>query len=173
MAHLDGRQFPDREVYLPETMHPHETLVREFYAAFARHDAEAMARCYHPDVLFSDAVFLRLQGEEAADMWRMLLARATDLAVTLESASGDAQGARASWTARYTFSRTGRPVVNRVEAMFGFRDGLISRHYDRFSFYGWARQALGPVGAALGWFGPFKWKVRVDARRALERYRMR
>lgn len=163
MAHLDGCQF----------MHPHERLVRDFYAAFARRDAEGMVRCYHPDVLFSDAVFPRLRGEEAGDMWRMLLERADDLAVTLEEATGDDDGARARWTARYTFGRTGRPVVNRVEAMFGFRDGLISRHYDRFSFYGWARQALGPAGAALGWFGPFKWKVRTDARRALERYRMR
>ena len=154
-------------------MHPHESLVRGFYAAFARRDAEAMVRCYHPEVFFSDAVFPRLRGEEAGDMWRMLLERATDLAVTLDSASGGADGARATWTARYTFSRTGRPVVNRVEAMFAFRDGLISRHYDRFSFHRWASQALGPVGAALGWFGPFKWKVRTDARRALERYRMR
>ena len=167
MAHLDGRQFPGK------AMHPHETLVREFYAAFARRDAEAMVRCYHPDVLFSDPVFQRLRGEEAGDMWRMLLGRAADLTVTLEGASGDADGARASWTARYTFSRTGRPVVNRVDAMFGFRDGLISRHYDRFSFYAWARQALGMPGTLLGWLGPFKWKVRTDARRALERYRMR
>ena len=165
MAPLDGRQFR-----LPD-MHPHEKLVREFYAAFARRDARAMARCYHPEVLFSDAVFPRLHGSDAGDMWAMLLARASDLDVTLEEASGDADGGRARWTARYTFSRTGRPVVNRVEAMFGFRDGLISRHYDRFSFHGWASQAFGPMGAALGWFGPFKWKVRHDARRALERFR--
>ena len=154
-------------------MHPHESLIRAFYEAFARRDAEGMARCYHPEVFFSDPVFAGLRGEDAGDMWRMLLARAGDLAVTLEEATGDAAGGRATWTARYTFSRTGRPVVNRVEAMFGFRDGLISRHYDRFSFYRWASQALGPVGAALGWFGPFKWKVRTDAKRALERYRMR
>ena len=154
-------------------MHPHESLVRDFYAAFARRDAEAMARCYHPDVFFSDPVFPRLRGEEAGDMWRMLLERANDLSVTLDEAAGDGDGATARWTARYTFSRTGRPVVNPVKAMFGFRDGLISRHYDHFSFHRWAAQALGPLGAVLGWFAPLKWKVRADARRALERYRMR
>ena len=154
-------------------MHPHESLIREFYAAFARRDAEGMARCYHPEVFFTDPVFPQLRGEEAGDMWRMLLSRAADLEVTLEEASADAGGGRARWSARYTFSRTGRPVVNRIEAMFAFRDGLISRHYDRFSFYCWASQAFGPVDAAIGWFGPFKWKVRTDARRALERYRMR
>ena len=67
-------------------MHPHESLVREFYAAFARKDAEGMAHCYHPEVFFSDPVFPSLRGEEAADMWRMLLARASDLQVTLDEA---------------------------------------------------------------------------------------
>ena len=152
-------------------MHPHEALIREFYAAFARRDAEAMARCYHRDVFFSDAVFPRLRGAEAGDMWRMLLARAQDLEIALESAAADDAGGRAQTTARYTFSPTGRNVVNRVAAMFAFRDGLIVRHYDRFSFWRWASQALGPAGALLGWFAPLKWKVRRDAARGLERYR--
>jgi ketosteroid isomerase-like protein len=154
-------------------MHPHEARIREFYAAFAARDAEAMARCYHRDVFFSDPVFPRLRGREASDMWRMLLSRATDLQVTLDEAAGDAEGGTAHWTARYTFTRTGRPVVNRVRAMFAFRDGLIVRHYDSFSFWRWASQALGPAGKLLGWFGPLKWKVRKDAARGLEQFRAR
>ena len=152
-------------------MHPHETLVRAFYDAFGRGDAEAMARCYHPEVFFTDPVFPRLHGAEAADMWRMLIARATDLQVTLDEASADEAEGRARWTARYTFTRTGRPVVNRVEAMFAFRDGLVVRHYDRFSFWRWASQALGPVGKALGWSPPIHWKVRKDAAAALAKFR--
>jgi len=152
-------------------IHPHESRLREFYAAFARRDAEGMARCYHPDVFFSDAVFPRLRGAEAGDMWRMLLSRATDLEVTLEEASADGDGGFARWTARYTFGRTGRPVVNRVRAMFAFREGLIVRHYDSFSFWRWAAQALGPAGRLLGWFAPLKWKVRREAARGLERFR--
>ena len=154
-------------------MHPNEALIREFYAAFARRDPEAMARCYHADVFFSDPVFQKLKGAEAADMWRMLLSRAADLEVTLDEAAADADGGRARWTARYTFSRTGRPVVNRIRAMFAFRDGLIVRHYDHFSFWGWASQALGPSGKILGWFAPLKWKVRRDAMKSLERFRDR
>ena len=154
-------------------MHPHESLLREFYSRFAARDAEGMARCYHPEIAFSDPVFPMLRGSEAPDMWRMLLSRAADLQVTLDEASADADGGRARWTARYTFSRTGRPVVNHVEGMFAFRDGLIVRHYDRFSFWRWAAQALGPVGAALGWFAPIKWKVRKDAAASLEKYRER
>jgi ketosteroid isomerase-like protein len=151
-------------------MHPNEQRIREFYAAFAARDAEGMARCYHPDIFFSDPVFLRLHGREAGDMWRMLLSRAPDLEVTLDAARGDGDGGCAQWTARYTFSRTGRPVVNRVAALFAFRDGLIVRHYDSFSFWRWAAQALGPAGVALGWFAPLKWKVRKDAARGLARF---
>ena len=152
-------------------LHPHETLIREFYARFAARDAEGMARCYHADVAFSDPVFPMLHGDEAGDMWRMLLGRATDLATTLDEASADADGGWARCTARYTFTRTGRPVVNRIRGMFAFRDGLIVRHYDSFPFWRGAAQALGPAGAALGWLPPLRWKVRKDAARALAAYR--
>lgn len=168
MPHLDACQFPNPE---SAAMHAHEALIREFYAAFARRDAEAMAKCYHPEVFFSDPVFPKLRGPEAGDMWGMLLARASDLQVTLDEASGDAAGGRAKWTARYSFSRTGRPVVNNVRALFAFREGLIVRHHDNFSFWRWASQALGPLGAALGWFAPLKWKVRRQAADGLAAYR--
>lgn len=152
-------------------MHPHETLIREFYAAFARRDAEGMARCYHDEVFFSDPAFPKLNGEEARDMWRMLVARATDLEIVLEEASADREGGRARWTARYTFSKTGRKVVNRIDALFAFRDGRIIRHFDRFSFWRWSAQALGPLGQLLGWFAPVKWMVRKQAAKQLDRFR--
>jgi ketosteroid isomerase-like protein len=154
-------------------MHPHESLIREFYAAFARRDAEAMARCYDDEVFFTDPAFPRLHGEEARDMWRMLLARAKDLEIVLDEASADDEGGRARWTARYTFAKTGRPVVNRIEAKFAFRDGRIVRHYDRFSFWRWSAQALGPPGRFLGWSAPLKWLVRRQAAEQLARFRAR
>jgi len=152
-------------------VHPHETLIREFYAAFARRDAEAMARCYHDEVFFSDPAFPKLNGEEARDMWRMLVARATDLEIVLEEAHADSEGGRARWTAHYTFSKTGRQVVNRIDALFAFRDGRIIRHFDRFSFWRWSSQALGPLGQFLGWFAPVKWMVRKQAAKQLDRFR--
>jgi ketosteroid isomerase-like protein len=152
-------------------MHPHEQLIRDFYAAFARRDAEGMAACYHPEVFFSDTVFPALRGDEAGDMWRMLVARGADLVVTLDSASADDSGGQAQWTARYTFSKTGRKVVNVISALFAFRDGKIVRHHDSFPFWRWASQALGPAGAALGWFPPLKWKIRKDAARGLRAFR--
>lgn len=154
-------------------MHPHESLIREFYAAFARRDAKGMARCYHEEIFFSDPAFPKLHGDEAGDMWRMLVERGKDLEIVLDEASADADGGRAHWTARYTFSKTGRKVVNRIEAKFAFRDGKIVRHYDRFSFWKWSSQALGPMGRLLGWSAPLKWLVRRQAATQLERFRAR
>jgi ketosteroid isomerase-like protein len=151
-------------------MHPHEKLIRDFYAAFARGDADAMARCYHPDIVFTDPVFPLLKGTDAAAMWRMLVSRARDFSLELTEAHADAEGGTAHWEAHYLFSKTGRKVHNRVDAMFAFRDGLIVRHIDRFNFWRWAAQALGPAGAALGWFPPLKWKVRSQAKSGLDQF---
>jgi hypothetical protein len=64
-------------------------------------------------------------------------------------------------------------VVNRISALFAFRDGRIVRHYDHFSFWRWSAQALGPTGRLLGWFAPLKWMVRRQAAAQLERFRER
>ena len=122
-------------------------VVQRFYAAFDRRDGEAMAACYAPGAHFQDPVFGDLTGEEAGAMWRMLTRTARDLKVEL--AEHDAQSAH--WIARYTFSATGRPVVNDVRATFRIEDDLIVDHVDRFSFWKWSRQALGTKGLLLGW----------------------
>ena len=149
-------------------MHAHEQLLRDFYAAFARRDATAMARCYHPDIAFSDPVFPMLRGAEATAMWAMLTARAKgDFEIVLVDVSADIGGGTARWEAKYTFSQTGRRVHNKIEARFAFRAGKIVRHVDRFSFWRWARQAMGPLGLLLGWSLPLKAMVRRKARASL------
>lgn len=148
-------------------MNLNEKLIRDFYAAFAQRDAAGMARCYHADIFFSDTVFPSLHGKEATAMWAMLCARGKDLEITLADAHADDEGGSAHWEAKYTFSQTGRFVHNRIDARFAFRDGKIVRHFDQFSFWAWARQALGPVGLLLGWFGPMKSAVRKKADRGL------
>jgi hypothetical protein len=97
-------------------------------------------------------------------------ARATDLEVTASNVQADDERGRAHWDARYTFGQTGRKVLNRIDAEFEFRDGLIVRHTDTFSFWKWARQALGPAGFALGWTPPLQNKVRSMARHGLDKY---
>jgi ketosteroid isomerase-like protein len=137
-------------------------VIRELYDALDRHDGETMARQYAPDARFKDPAFGELTGEEAGDMWRMLTGRAEDLRVELADHSADGDSGTAHWIATYTFS-TGRHVVNDIHARLRFRDGLIAEHEDSFSFWRWARQALGPVGLVLG-LPPLNRLVRKKAR---------
>jgi len=151
-------------------MHPNEELIARFYDAFAARDTAGMQACYHPDVVFSDPAFGELRGAEAGAMWVMLLERGKDLRVTASDIHADDERGRAHWDARYTFGQTGRPVLNRIDATFAFRDGLIVRHADHFDFHRWARQALGFVGLVLGWTPLLRNQVRAKARAGLEKY---
>ncbi len=138
--------------------HPNAQLIERFYGAFAEGDGDAMAACYSPDVRFSEPVFCDLRGPRAGAMWRMLTQGPGDLRIELlEHEAGDERGS-AHWKARYTFSQTGRPVVNDVRASFRFADGLIAEHRDEFDFHRWAR--LGPVGLLLEWTPLVRSKVR-------------
>lgn len=145
-------------------------LITEFYRSFQTRQAQAMADCYHPDAIFSDPAFPRLNGAEIGRMWGMLLSRATDLDIEFGDIKTDGMTGTARWQARYTFSATKRPVVNRIAAEFQFKDGKIFRHTDRFDFWNWASQALGPTGLILGWTPMLKSKVQRQAAEGLRRY---
>ncbi|MBK7906525.1 MAG: nuclear transport factor 2 family protein [Gemmatimonadetes bacterium] len=147
--------------------HPHAALIARFYDAFQRRDAAAMAACYHRDVHFTDEVFPDLRGPQAGAMWAMLCARGKDLRVEPSAITADDAQGRARWDAWYTFSGSGRPVHNIIQAEFGFRDGLIVRHVDRFDFQRWARQALGVSGLVLGGTRFMRRKVQTTAARSL------
>lgn len=153
--------------------HPNGNLINDFYKAFQRLDAEAMARCYTDDIVFSDPAFGELKGEQVRDMWRMLTQRAEGFSLTFSNVAADDRVGQAHWTATYRFSRTGRIVVNRIEARFAFRDGLIAEHRDSFDMWRWARQALGMKGALLGWAPFVQQAIRTQARTTLEAYRAR
>lgn len=152
-------------------MHPNARLIEAFYSAMQARDAEAMAACYAPDVHFSDPVFTSLDGDQAADMWRMLLSRAKDFEVRFDDIAADDRSGVAHWVARYTFSATGRPVVNDIHAHFDFADGRIVRHTDHFELWRWARQALGAKGLLLGWAPPVQQAIRKQAATGLAAFR--
>ena len=141
-------------------------VVERFYAAFDRRDGEAMAAAYAPDGHFKDPVFGDLTGAEAGAMWRMLTRTARDLKVEL--AEHDERSAH--WIATYTFSATGRPVVNDVHATFRIENGLIVDHVDRFSFWKWSRQAIGTKGLLLGWTPFLRAKVGGTAKAGLDTF---
>lgn len=144
-------------------------LIERFYTAFAAGDVETMASCYHEDARFSDPVFPDLDGkDEVMKMWRTLVGRSDDINIVLGDHAADGRGGTAHWTATYTFTTTGRPVVNEIDAAMVFRDGLIVDHKDSFDFWKWSRQALGTPGLLLGWSPILKKKVQAQSAQLLQ-----
>lgn len=152
-------------------MNTNERTIRRFYDAFASGDAATMGDCYHPDATFNDPAFGNLDAEGVRRMWSMLISNSKGkLAVSFDNVQADELEGAATWTAAYTFSKTNRQVVNRVQARFTFKDGLILDHRDHFDFWKWSRQAFGAIGFLMGWTGYFQRKVRTQALSALRRY---
>jgi ketosteroid isomerase-like protein len=143
-----------------------DELIQRFYTAFNDHDGHTMAAAYAPEAHFWDPVFQDLSGTEAGAMWRMLTGRADDLTVELAEHSSDGDSGTAHWIAHYTFTQTGRKVVNDIHATFRFQDGLIAEHRDEFDFTRWARQAIGVAGL----LPPVRSTVRKKARAGLDEY---
>ena len=144
-------------------------LLAAFYAAFARADWRGMGACYHPEAAFRDEIF-NLEGRRIEAMWRMLLESGKDMRIEAGGISAEGGEGRAHWRADYAFSATGRKVRNEVDARFAFKDGLIFRHRDRFGFWRWARQALGPAGLFLGWMPRLQHTVQARARANLDKF---
>ena len=141
-------------------------VIKAFYEAFSKRDAEGMVKHYADDVRFSDPVFTDLRGSDVGDMWRMLCSSAQDFSLTFDSVTDDS----AHWIAHYTFSGTGHRVVNDIQAQFVIADGHIQHHRDTFSLWKWSRQALGPAGLVLGWSPPLQGKIRGQAMAGLRKY---
>ena len=148
----------------------HVQTIERFYRAFDEGDGDTMAACYAHDARFSDPVFPDLRGSHAGAMWRMLTSGPGELRIELLEHDADERQGSAHWRAHYTFTETGRPVVNDIHASFRFEDGLIAEHRDEFNFHRWARQALGPVGLLLGWTPIVRGAVRRKAAARLEEF---
>ncbi|HZY81389.1 MAG TPA: nuclear transport factor 2 family protein [Cyclobacteriaceae bacterium] len=152
-------------------MDPNEALIRKFYTAFQQKDFLTMQSCYHPNAQFSDEVFPILTSSGVKAMWEMLLTASKDLKIeTKEVKVTGVNTIYAQWDAWYTFSRTGRPVHNKVESWFIIKDGLIHNQVDGFNFWRWSRQALGLSGWLLGWTPIVRNKVQATAKRSLDKF---
>jgi hypothetical protein len=97
----------------------------------------------------------------------MLCEAGKDLRIEASEIDADDTTGRARWVAHYTFSATGRPVVNDIRASFRFQNGRIVEHRDVFDFGRWARQALGMPGLLLGWTGWMRGQVQARAAKGL------
>jgi ketosteroid isomerase-like protein len=129
-----------------ETNETNEQLITKFYTAFAAKDFRTMAECYHPNIEFEDPAFGKLKEAEVAKMWEMLLTRSKDLSLTFSDVIASSKAGNAKWIAHYTFSATGRMVVNAIQASFEFNEGKISKHSDSFNLNKWFVMAFGAKG---------------------------
>lgn len=150
-------------------MQSNADIIRRFYTAFQQLDHTAMNACYSTDIVFNDPAFGLLQGDEVRAMWRMLCTRAGNFRLEFSDIELlDEEYATCSWTATYTFSATGRNVVNRIKAFMKLKDGLIIEHSDAFSLSKWSAQAFGWKGQLFGWMGWFRRAVQQKARKNLK-----
>lgn len=147
-----------------------EAIIERFYLSFQQKDFAAMQACYHQEVIFSDPVFQHLQGKQAKAMWHMLIAAGNDLELTYRDIKSSGNKGSCHWEATYTFSGSGRKVINRIDAAFEFKDGKIIRHTDHFDLWKWSRMALGTPGIILGWTSMLKNKIRKQAASNLAKF---
>ena len=152
--------------------HPNAQLLERLYGAFAAKDAATMVACYAPDAHFADPIF-DLHGPEVGAMWTMFCERGRDMKIEWRDIRADGTTGSAHWEPRYTFSVTGRPVHNRIDSAFTFRDGRISAQHDTFDLWRWSRMALGMKGALLGWTPMVRNAIRSEARRNFDNWRAR
>ena len=145
-------------------------LIEQFYTAFANGDYATMQSLYHDRATFSDPVFGTLQAPQVRAMWEMLIKSGKDLRISFHHVEADRLQGSCSREARYTFSKTNRPVHNVIQASFAFDDGKIYRHADHFSFWKWSRQALGISGWLWGGTPLIRRKVASSAKESLARF---
>ena len=151
-------------------MNANENLINRFYTAFQQRDYKTMQDCYHPEAVFFDPVFQDLNAYEVKMMWEMLCSQARDLSLQFKEVHSDDEYGKCNWTATYMFSKSGRKVVNRIQAYFKFHEGKIIEHTDDFDLWKWSRQALGLPGLLFGWSEFFQRKVRASAQEKLLKF---
>lgn len=129
-----------------------------------------MQDCYAENSVFNDEVFKNLNSKEVKAMWEMLCKSGKELSLTFGNVIENETGGTAEWTASYLFSRTGKRVVNNIQANFIIENNKIVSHTDTFDFYVWAKQAFGITGLLLGWTPYFRNKIQTTARENLDNF---
>jgi len=147
-------------------------IITSFYQAFQRRDAPLMVSHYSKNVSFTDPAFGTLTGDQARNMWTMLVTsqKGKLFDIKYNNVIGTESGGSAHWQATYIFSQTGRKVVNEIDATFVIVDGKITKHIDSFDIHKWARQAMGLKGLLLGGTAFFQKKLQAQTNKMLSKW---
>jgi len=151
-------------------MYENAAVIDLYFKALQSLDAKTMGECYHPEATFQDPVFGPLNADETRAMWKMLCQNARNFSLVVKEIQADQEKGACRFTASYTFSKTGRNVVNSMTSHFEFKEGKILKQRDVFNLWKWARQAFGWVGLLLGWLPFFQQKIRREARKRLDKF---
>lgn len=148
-----------------------DELINNFYSSFQKLDHKGMNSCYSDDIVFFDPAFGLLKSNEVTAMWEMLCTNAKDFSLTYGNIQHlDEEYSTCDWVATYTFSKTGKKVINKIKANLRFANGKIAEHSDAFSLHKWSSQALGFSGWLLGWNRFFQRKIQNGARKNLAKF---
>ncbi|TSE03626.1 nuclear transport factor 2 family protein [Aquimarina algiphila] len=145
-------------------------LIKTFYTSLNDHNVDLMMSCYHDEIIFEDPIFGKLQPDKAKKVWYWLCENGKDLTAKFSDIQIEDQKGSAYWEARYTFGDRKRPVLNRVNSYFEFKDGKIIKHVDHFSLKQWASQAMGWKGKVLGGTSYFRKKIQHRSNRLLDKF---
>jgi SnoaL-like domain len=149
-------------------MNTNAKLVEHLYGSLDRHDADAMARCYHQTATFHDIAFDLRGKNQIASMWKMICD--SDIKATFAIIDSSADQVTVKLIDEYTFSETGRRVCNVIESRLRFSGELIVEHVDACDSRLWAGMALGGIsGFIAGRVGLLR---RLMAARKLRKYQL-
>ena len=147
----------------------HADTIRDFYAAFARKDGDAMAAAYAPDVHFRDPAFGDLHGEEPGAMWRMLTGRSEDLEIELVEHDDVERSLAGALHVQHRPPRGQR----RARQLQVRRRGQDHRAHRRVRLLRLGAPGARPGRPALGWTPIIKGGVRKKASAQLDEFMKR
>lgn len=130
--------------------HPNAVLIEELLGALSKGEGARLATFYTDDARYEDPLCGTVKGDRIGRMW---IVRTGEHRVGVDVHSheaGDTKG-QARWMQTTVHPETRRKIAVEVRSTFTFRDGRIAEQRDAFSFYRWARQALGMLGWTVGW----------------------
>lgn len=100
----------------------------------------------------------------------MLLTRSKDLTLTYSNIETTEKSGSAKWEAVYTFSKTGKKIINSIQAEFEFKEGKIIKHTDSFNLNKWFLNAFGWKGYLFIAIPFFQFKFKKKVRQTLESF---
>ncbi|HJS01067.1 MAG TPA: nuclear transport factor 2 family protein [Flavobacterium sp.] len=149
-----------------------EKTIHQLYTSLATGNISNIEACYASKVKFHDPIFGTLLDYEVPKMWKMLTKKSKgNLEIEYSILKCNDFKASVKWTAKYTFGKKNRKVINNIKSEFHFKDGLIIKQDDDFDIWAWSKQALGLSGILLGWTGYLQRKIQLQAINSLKNYK--